>query len=160
MTENDARRNFQRGNLERKNFPSIFFIVLFSRVCVCVCGCDLSLLCSHTRKEKHTRERNRNTAMTATKWDADEVLPGLFLGSEDAAQNRRGMEEHGITHVLVVGYGLSSPFPGVCFSLFLSPSCSHSHSFTCESNRCSNISPFLRSTLLFKTWSFSFSLSL
>ncbi|KAH3760033.1 dual specificity protein phosphatase 12 [Pelomyxa schiedti] len=47
-------------------------------------------------------------------WDAQEVIPGLFLGSEDAACGdgcRAHLHSLGVTHILVAGVGLSKEWP-------------------------------------------------
>jgi hypothetical protein len=62
---------------------------------------------NHQCKRKHKHKH------AAQAWDADEVIPGLFLGGAGAAQDRRGLAAHGITHVVAVGAGLACPFPGV-----------------------------------------------
>ena len=40
-------------------------------------------------------------------WDAQEIRPNLFLGSEDAAHvPLEQLVERNITHILIVGFGL------------------------------------------------------
>jgi protein-tyrosine phosphatase len=42
-------------------------------------------------------------------WDAQEVIPRLWLGSEDAAHSDLAtIQKHNISHILVVGFGLST----------------------------------------------------
>lgn len=38
------------------------------------------------------------------------VLPGLHIGSQDAATNVEGMKEKGVTHILNVAFYISNPF--------------------------------------------------
>eukprot|EP00727_Mastigamoeba_balamuthi_P013998 m51a1_g9220 putative serine threonine tyrosine-interacting protein (123) ;mRNA; r:61402-63073 len=46
-------------------------------------------------------------------WDAHEIVPGLFLGSEDAASaSLPTLAQRGITHVVVAGFGLRPAHPG------------------------------------------------
>lgn len=43
--------------------------------------------------------------------EADEILPNLWLGSEDAAKDAAALEAHGITHIFVPAHGTSSGPP-------------------------------------------------
>ena len=45
-------------------------------------------------------------------WDADEIREHIFLGSEDAAlAPKQELSNRGITHIIVCGFGLQSPYP-------------------------------------------------
>lgn len=47
-------------------------------------------------------------------------VDGLFIGSQDAASNMKGLEENGVTHILNVATGIPKFFEGVIlFAFFL-----------------------------------------
>ena len=46
-----------------------------------------------------------------------EVIPGLYIGSQDAASNFEGLQKNHITHILVVAAGISKLYPEVTFRL-------------------------------------------
>lgn len=54
-------------------------------------------------------------------WDAQKIIDGLYLGSEDAAdeeQDKLKLKEIGITHILVAGSYIPISFPKALSPLF------------------------------------------
>jgi len=50
--------------------------------------------------------------MSSTEWDGVEITSGLYLGSEDAAHaDLQQLKTRNITHILVVGFGISMVHP-------------------------------------------------
>ena len=57
-------------------------------------------------------------------WDAQEVVPSLYLGSEDAAHTPlTTLHEKNITHILIVGFGLDAAHAHVPPRLHSTHSC-------------------------------------
>ena len=46
----------------------------------------------------------------ARDWDADKITEDIYLGSEEAALAPKELTTRGITHIMVCGFGLQSPY--------------------------------------------------
>ena len=55
--------------------------------------------------------RDRGDVPQKRDWDADKITEDMYLGSEDAAlAPKQELSTRGITHILVCGFGLQSPY--------------------------------------------------
>ena len=45
------------------------------------------------------------------KFEADEILDGIYLGSIDSVYDQKSLEEHGITHIISAVAGFVPPYP-------------------------------------------------